>query len=41
MRTAAWEAAPALRDCSKEALGERSIYKVLVKGEFNTIKHSF
>ena len=38
MRTAAWEA---LRDYSEKAVGERSIYKVLVKGEFNTIKHSF
>ena len=42
MRTADWEAAPqiALRHCSKEAVGGRSIYKVLVKAEFNTIKHS-
>ena len=32
MRTAAWEAAPALRDCSKEAVGERSIYMILVRG---------
>ena len=43
MRTAAWEAASqiALRDCSKAAVGGKSIYKVLVKGEFNTMKHSF
>ena len=42
MRTAAWEAAPqiALRLLQKGSEG-RSIYKVLVKGEFNTIKHSF
>ena len=41
MRTAAQEAASqiALRDCSKAALGE-SQYKVLVKEEFNTMKHS-
>ena len=43
MVTAAREAAPqiAWRDCSKEAMGGRSIYKVLVKREFNTIMHSF
>ena len=43
MRTAAQEAAPqiALRDCSKGAVGGRSTYKILVKGEFDTIKHSF
>ena len=43
MRTATWEAASqiALRDFSKVAVGGRSIYKVLVKEEFNTIKHSF
>ena len=43
MRTAAWEAEPqiALRDCFKEAVRGRSIYKVLVKAEFNTIKRSF
>ena len=42
MRTAAWEAASqkALRDFSKVAVGERQ-YKVLVKWEFNTMKHSF
>ena len=42
MRTAAWEAAPqiALRLLQRGSEG-RSIYKVLVKGEFNTIKHSF
>ena len=40
IRTAAWETAPqiSLRDCSKEAGGGRSIYKVLVKGELNAIK---
>ena len=31
----------ALRDCSKEAVGGRSIHEVLVKVEFSTIKHSF
>ena len=43
MRTAARQAAPqiAQRDCSKEAMGGRSIYMVLVKVEFNTIRHSF
>ena len=43
MRTAAWEAASqiALRGCSKAASGGKSIYKVLVKGEFNIMKHSF
>ena len=30
----------ALTDCSKEAVGGRSIYKVLVKAEFNTIQFS-
>ena len=43
MRTAAWEAASqiALRGCSKAASGGKSICKVLVKGEFNPMKHSF
>ena len=43
MRIAAWEAAPqiALRDCFKEAVEGRSVYKVLVKAEFSTIKRSF
>ena len=43
MRTAAGEAAAqiALRDCSKVAMGESQLYKVLVTGEFNTMKHSF
>ena len=43
MRTAAREAASqiALRDCSKAASGGKSIYKVLVKGEFSTMKHVF
>ena len=42
MRTAAWEAASwvAPRDCTKAAVGEKSNYTVLVKGEFNTMKHS-
>ena len=47
MRTAARDTASvcspghiALRDCSKGA-GGRPLYKVLVKGEFNTMKHSF
>ena len=40
MRTAAWEAASqiALRLLQSSSEG-RSKYKVLVKGEFNTIKH--
>ena len=40
MRIAAWETAPqiALRNCSKEVVGKRSIYVILVKGEFNVIK---
>ena len=43
MRTAAQEAASqiALRDCSKEVVGGMSIYYVLVKAEFSTIKNSF
>ena len=43
MRPAAWEVASqrALRDCSKVAVGGRSIYKIFGKGEFNTLKHSF
>ena len=43
MRTAAWEAASwvAPRDCTKAAVEEKSNYKVLVKGEFSAIKHSF
>ena len=42
MRTAAREAASqrALRDCSK-AGGGKSVHKVLVKGEFSALKHSF
>ena len=49
MRTVAQETAPqiALRDCSKKAAGEDlykitrfyTIYKILVKGEFNALKH--
>ena len=40
VRTAAWDTAPqiALRDCFKESVGGRSICKVLVKVEFNTIE---
>ena len=40
MRTAAWEIVPqtALKSCSTE-VGGRSIYTVLVKGEFSAIKH--
>ena len=45
MRTAAWEAASqiALRDCSKAAVSQykQSIYKILVKWGFNTMKHLF
>ena len=44
MRTAAQDTAPqiALRDCSKEAVREgQSIDKILVKGEFSAIQHSF
>ena len=43
MRTAAWEAASqiALRHCSKAAVGGRSVYKVLMKGEFHTMKYPF
>ena len=42
MRTASWEAAPqiALRDYSKEPVGRRSKYEVLVKADYNTIMHS-
>ena len=41
MRTAAGETAPqvALRDCSKEAVGEGRYYKILGKKEFNAVKH--
>ena len=41
--TVAQETAPqiALRDCSKEAVGRRSMYKILIKGVFNTIKRLF
>ena len=43
MRIPAQEAAfqIALRNCSKAAVGGKSKYKVLMKGEFNAIKHSF
>ena len=43
MRTAAQEAASqiALRICSKAAVGGKSIYKVLLKGQLNTMKYSF
>ena len=44
MRTAAQESATQ-KDCSERLLqsgsGGKSVYKVLVKGEFNTMKHSF
>ena len=42
MRTAAWEAGSqiALR-LLQSISGGKSIYKVLVKGEFNTFKHLF
>ena len=43
MRTAAQESATQ-KDCSERLLqsgsGGKSVYKVLVKGEFNTMKHS-
>ena len=40
LRTIARQIAPhiALRNCSKEVVGKRSIYVILVKGEFNVIK---
>ena len=42
MQTAVQETAPlweiALRDCSKEAVGGRSVYKTSAKGEFSAIK---
>ena len=40
MRTVAWETAPqiALRDCSKEAVGEGQ-YMIFMKGEFSAIRH--
>ena len=43
MRTAAQEGAcqVALRDCSKAAVGESQDIRCLVKGKFNTMKHSF
>ena len=43
MRTAAPETAaqPALRNCSKVVVGERSMYMILVKGEFSAIKCLF
>ena len=36
MRPANWETAPqiTLRNCSKEAAGEDSIYVILLKGEY-------
>ena len=44
MRTAAWEGGGSISDSSERLLqrgsGGKSIYKVLVKGEFNTMKHS-
>ena len=43
MSTAAGETAPqtALRNCSKEVVRGRSIYIILVKGEFSAIKCLF
>ena len=43
MRTAVQETAPqiVLRNCSKEAIGGKSIYKVLVEAKFKIFKHSF
>ena len=41
MRPAAQETAPqrTLRNCSREVVGGKSIYTILVKGEFDVIKH--
>ena len=42
MRTAAQETASQIAEkLLQSGSGEKSIYKVLVKGEFNTMKHSF
>ena len=45
MRSAAREAAESISDSSERLLqsgsGGKAMYKVLVKGEFNTMKHSF
>jgi len=43
MRPVAWKAASQITQthCSKAAVGARSICKVWVKGEFNTMKYSF
>ena len=42
MRTSALEATSqiALRDCSQRGSGGKSIYEVLLKGEFNIMNHS-
>ena len=41
--TAAWEAASpmALRDCTKEAVGEGRYIKILVKQEFSAVKRFY
>ena len=42
MRTAAWETASQIAERLRQSgSGGKSIYKVLVKAEFNTMKHSF
>ena len=43
MRPVAWKAASQITQthCSKAAVRGRSICKVWVKGEFNTMKYSF
>ena len=43
MRTATWETAlqVSLRNCSKEVEGGKSIYMIVVKGEFSAIQHLF
>ena len=42
MRTAAWEAASQIAErLLQSGSGGKSICKVLVKAEFNTMKHSF
>ena len=42
MSTAAWEAASQITErLLQSGSGGKSVYKVLVKGEFNTMKHLF
>ena len=42
MRTAAWEATPQITQRKlHRGSGGRSIYKILVKGKLNAVKHSF